>query len=562
MVLNRTYGSIQYNNQIRAWQITDAEPHVWIRLKGLFPGISINAKSCNFPDTAAKANDLYWFMSRYPMRISDADRRRMNKRKREFIANVNSIERILLPDYIPTPVTLNEGEQARNYQLIFRDMLSIEKRILLGDDIGTGKTLSGILGFTLPDALPAAVVCQAHLPAQWKAQIERFTNLKVHIIKNNKGYNLTGKNKADVYIFKYSSLTGWAGIFRSGFFRYAVFDEVQELRRWQSAKYGAAEALAHNVDYCTGMSATPIYNYGDEIYNIAEIVRPGCLGSREDFIREYCIWLGGEKYKVVDPNALGSFLREQHIMLRRTREDVKRELPPLNKIVHTVPFDEDIADQAEELATELALRTVSGNFMESGEAAREFDALLRHTTGIAKARGVAAYIRMFMEQNEPVILAGWHRKVYEIWAEELKEYNPVFYTGEESASQKKRSVDAFINGETNLFIISLRSGIGLDSLQYRCKTIVLGELDWSPKVHEQVIGRIHRDGNENQVTAIFLVCDNGSDPVITNILGLKASQSYGIMNPNDTILASNHTDESRIKTMATAFLKERNITDF
>jgi len=138
--------------------------------------------------------------------------------------------------------------------------------------------------------------------------------------------------------------------------------------------------------------------------------------------------------------------------------------------------------------------------------------------------------------------------------EELSEYNPVMYTGSESSVQKEATKQAFISGETNLMIISLRAGIGLDGLQHKCRTVVIGELDWSPKVHEQLIGRIDRDGQQQQVTAIYLVCDYGSDPFIIDILGVKASQSQNIIDPLKGI-SEQYTDESRMKVFAENYLK-------
>lgn len=164
---------------------------------------------------------------------------------------------------------------------------------------------------------------------------------------------------------------------------------------------------------------------------------------------------------------------------------------------------------------------------------------------------------MIVESGEPVLLAGWHRDVYDIWCKELSDLKPVMYTGSESPAQKEESKRKFISGESDLMMISLRSGVGLDGLQERCRIVVLGELDWSPKVHEQIIGRIDRDkitGDNNHVTAIYLVSDSGSDPAVIDILGLKSSQSSGITDPLQAI-EENYVDESRIKKIAEQYLK-------
>ncbi len=309
--------------------------------------------------------------------------------------------------------------------------------------------------------------------------------------------------------------------------------------------------LSKNVDYVLGLSASPIYNYGNEIWNVMNIINHGCLGTENEFLREWTRYGNS----VFDPKALGTYLRESCLMLRRTRSDVGRELPPVNKIIHTVQYDSETAYKNMEIAKMLAVKVISGSFVERGQAARELDMMLRHDTGVGKAVGVANYVRILLENGEPIILAGWHRDVYDIWLKELKEFNPVMFTGSESPIEKDAAKNAFINGKTNLFIISLRSGIGLDGLQHRCNTVVIGELDWSPKVHEQLISRADRDGQKEQVTAIYLICDDGSDPPIIDMLGLKSSQSHGILNPLSAI-ESVHSDDSRIKVLAEQYLKK------
>ncbi len=554
----KTYGELNYDPQRDRFVMAKALPHVCIKLKGLFAQISqTSVAPFYFPNTSEACADLTWFLHRYPMLCDLYTVNRLSEGKLLFEQNINDLEAIHLPDYKPAQVELRAGEQARDYQLRGSETFIKTKRLLLGDDLGLGKTLTAILSMLQPGLLPAVVVVQTHMTNQWKAQIERFTNLGVHIIKGTRPYSLP---KSDVYILKYSCLAGWVNIFTESFFKSSYFDECQELRIETSQKYHAGMTLSKSVDYSMGLSATPIYNFGDEIYNVLNIINPLCLGKRVDFLREWCSFYGRNS-KVNDPQALGSYLREKFLFLRRSRADVGMELPPVNKIIYTVGYDDKEVQKSEDLAKQLAMRVMTGSFTERGEAARELDMLARYTTGISKAREVAQFVRILLENDEPVVLAGWHRDVYEIWLKELAEYSPVMYTGSESGNQKERAKDAFVNGKTKLFIISLRSGAGLDGLQHICKTIVIGELDWSPKVHDQLIGRVDRDGQQEQVTAFFPVSEYGSDPVIINLLGLKSSQSHGIINPLESP-AEQYSDESRIKLLAQQYLKKKDLTLF
>lgn len=548
----RTYGNLHFNKETNHWVITDAEPHVCIKLKAIFHKLYKTAKTFEFVNSTENCHDLLWFTERYPLSISDTDLVKLKREKKKHINNINELESILLPNYKPQHVQLKDGFAGRDYQLKGVDVYLKTKRILIGDDLGIGKTMIAILSCLHSSTTPCLVVAQTHMPTQWKEAIELFTNLRVHIVKGTTPYNLPD---ADIYITKYSCLSGWVDVYRKGVFKSVVFDEIQELRHNGTARYSGAQAASENASFVMGLSATPIYNYGDEIYNVLDVIKPGCLGNRYSFLNE---WTDYGKI-VKNPQALGTYLRENFFMLRRTRKEVGRELPPINKIVHTVGYDDAEVKKSEDIAKQLAIKVTSGSFMERGQAARELDILVRQATGVSKAREVAEYVKILLENNEPIVLAGWHREVYEIWLEELKAYNPVMYTGSETPAQKEKAKQDFISGKTNLFIISLRSGVGIDGLQQRGNIVVLGELDWSPKVHDQLIARLDRDGQQQQVTAIYLVSEYGSDPLIIDMLGIKSSQSHNILNPL-TAVSAQYTDESRIKLLAEKFLTKHKTT--
>lgn len=556
----RTYGKILFEPSANRWRLIDVEPHVVIRLKDVFKRIPKTADAkegltlANGPDIAA---DLDWFLSRYPMDMEPAVRERITTGKQRFEVSRDRIEEILLPDWKPPLFTgFKQGVQPYPFQAQAAEMTTQLRRLLLLDDVGLGKTFSAMAVMVSdPSVLPAAVIVPSHLADQWVLDyIEPYTHLRAHIIKGTRPYTLP---EADVYIFKYSNIAGWADIASRGTFRSVFWDEVQDLRRGEeTAKGKASIAFRDAADVRWGGTATPVYNYGDEMYKVVEFIAPGSLGEWYEFVREWCSSVGVGKYKVTDPKALGTYLREQQIVLRRTEEEVGGQMPPVNVVAHEVGFDEDLSLAAAERARLLALKVMKGSFVERGKAARELDALARHDTGVAKAKDVVDYVRVILEADVPVLLCGWHRDVYDIWMRELADHKPVLYTGSETTTQKRRSKDAFINGETNLMIISLRSGAGLDGLQRVCSTIVFGELDWSPQVHKQCIGRLRRPGQTEQVDAIYLWCSHGSDPLMIETNGLKASQARGIVDPHLGV-EEVFSDESRVKRLAETYIKNK-----
>lgn len=555
----RTYGYIAFESAKDSWLMTGIPPNVAIRLKQLFPRIPKHQTDhFKFSNEEDQCADLSWFVSRYPMTISDADRDRLNGRVDDYNQSQFTLESILTDDYVPPSYAgLKPGQEVRVYQGQAVEVVKLSKCLLLGDDLGLGKTYSSIalaLAGLQAGVYPAAVVVQTHLQDQWAIKIDEFCTLTTHCIKGTRPYPLP---KADIYIFKYSQLLGWIDIFKTAFFKIAIGDEIQELRTGEASQKGkAAKVLFSKANLSMGLSATPIFGYGNEIWNIYDCMGSNVLGTYSDFSREWLI----DDRTVKDPDALGAYLREQHVFLRRLKKEVGQYGPPVNVLPEMVECDSKAMEGIETIATRLAHQSITGSFTDRGTALRKLDMMVRHATGVGKARYVAALARIILQNNTPLVLCGWHRDVYDIWLKELAEFNPVMYTGSESPKQKRMAEEAFKSGKTNLFIISNRSGAGLDGLQYRCSWILFGELDWSKKVCEQLIGRLDREGQKEQVTAIFANCDEGSDPPILDVLALKESQSTGIVDPGKEQSMVTR-DYSRLKLLAKNYLSKTGYKD-
>jgi SNF2 family DNA or RNA helicase len=550
----KTYGTLWLEGDY--WHL-QADPHVAMWAKRIFmkvpAGINGVIKLSNNP---AVCRDLEWFLHRFPLEVPD--KAKLTKAAAEHVDHIKRLDQIIDPNYQPRQFEM--ALPAREYQRRAAELFLAKRSLLLADDLGLGKTASAIAALMEPSTLPAIVVCLAHLPRQWEREINRFApGLHTHILKKSQPYELPRRDGCgpDVVITSYHKLDGWRTALAS-YGKSVIFDECQELRRSGSNKHYAASTIAKAVGYRLGLSATPIYNYGGEIFNVMDILSPGVMGTRSEFLQEWCTG-HDDKASLKDPAAFGSFAREQHLMLRRTRRDVGRELPDLQRITHTIDCDEKALKAIEGRAGELARTILSETVQARGvkmHAAEEFSNVLRQATGISKSPYVAEFVRMLLENGEPVVLFGWHRAVYEIWLEKLKEFRPAIYTGSESASAKDAAAKSFIEGQTDLLIVSLRSGAGLDGLQKRCRTVVFGELDWSPGVHEQCTGRIYRDGQAEPVAAYFLLADGGADPLMAETLGLKRDQIEGIRGREDDTIVQRNDSESAIRRLAEAYLKK------
>lgn len=549
----RTLGDVEYlpNGQ---WKIA-AQPHVVARLKRIFPRALQERRELLLRSTTELCRDLVWVLERWPLRIRPEDRERMQKAADEHDRRAQLAFEIRTGAYTLPEIAMHHAP--RDYQSVAAALLANQRSLLLADSLGLGKTVSALAAVALTKTAPICVVCPAHLQRQWALHFWKFLRIAAYIVPKRAVVLPRGRHP-DALIISYAKLEAWRNAI-AGNYRFVIFDEIQELRRGEgSFKYLAADHVSSEAEYRLGLSATPIHNYGDEFFPVLEVLTPGALGSREEFLREWCV-PAGRHHAIEDVEAFRAYLEDSGLMLRRTRKDVGRELPPLSRIVQTVPHDveplQDVRSGAAELAR-IILKQSGVTSTQRLQAAGEFDMRLRQATGIAKAPHVAAFVRMLLESDDgPVVLVGWHRAVYQIWMEALEDFAPVMYTGSETPAQKARMVARFVGGLSRVLILSVRSGAGLDGLQHVCSRVVIGELDWAPAPIEQAIGRVHRDGMdvESQVECFFTVAEGGSDPIMMDVLGIKQDQLDGVLDP-DAELRGGAIDPDRIRKMAMQYL--------
>lgn len=531
----RTFGTLQL---IDGQWVIQAEPHVAMRAKRLFPHLKRHQGKLRLFATPSNSADLRWFLARYPLEMDRTGRDALAAMAARHDRGMAETQGLI--DRTQEPATFDLAIPPRAYQRVAADIVLRSGRLLLCDDVGLGKTCSAICVLSEQRARPAVVVTMTHLPPQWLGELARFlpgvrawSPRKATPTGRDLEY-LAGIVRPDFIVLSFSKLAGWAETLVKTFgVRTVVFDEMQELRTGcGSAKGAGAKLIAEACEYRMGLTATPVYNYGGEIRALLEFLEPGCLGSAEEFSAEWCSV--GDKIK--EPKALGSYLRERGLVLRRVGADVSDEVPELAdpiRVPHLIDSDAKAITNAKTSAAELArvLLSATATGVQKMQAAGEIDWRLRQATGIAKAPYVAAFVRMLLQSEERVLLYGWHHVVYDLWREQLAEFRHVFFTGDESVAGKEQAKAAFLAGESRVLVMSLRSGAGVDGLQSACRCVVFGELDWSPGVHEQCIGRIHRPGQKSGVVAYFLHADDGSDPVIVEVLGIKRAQAKGIRDP-------------------------------
>ena len=502
--------------------------------KRLFPGSSSLGKGrARFPRNKRNAENINWLMLRYPLSILSKEEWQQDYQQAVEHVHFRKSFNQRPSQVLPSPSFKGELKDFQKEGLSF---LLGANRALLADEMGLGKTPQALAYLATKQAYPALIVVPSYLCANWVSEIKRFLKVpstegqmdlfehqSVHVIKGLKPYELP---PANIYIIHYLLLRGWKEVLPYYGFKTAIFDEIQELRHTKTEKYSAASLISSNVENCIGLSGTPFYNHGGEMWAVMNIIEFHCLGDQESFSREWCYGYGGDI--VTEPQRLGQYLREEGLMLRREKKDVLKELPPKRKSTQVIDFDRGTYSTLiqDAILKAQSLKGIEKQF-DKLRLTKQIVNMTRQAMGIAKAPYVALFVKMLLDAGEKVLLFAFHHAVYDIYQEELADYNPVFITGRENDQEKEFSKKSFMEGKSNLCILSLRACAGHNLQRATC--VVFGELDWSPAVHSQAEDRAHRIGQEDSLMCYYLVAEEGSDEEIREFLGLKISQFIGIV---------------------------------
>lgn len=527
---SHVYGTLSYNRRSKCW-VVKGDPSVTEMCKRLFPGSAGSKRGeARFTAHRRMVGELCWLMLRFPLDIRPADREMWEQAVNDArCAAVRREKAALMPGKMEPPEGSFTGK-LMNFQQEGLAFLMQHDRCLLADEMGLGKTVQALAWLAAAKSFPVMVIPPAHLCRNWQEEAGRFLRVngappRIHVIRGLKPYDLP---EADIYIMHYLLLRGWKETLPALPLRAVIFDEIQELRHTGTEKYSAASLLSESCEQVIGLSGTPIYNKGGEIWNVINILDYHFLGDWESFTREWCYGYGNNV--VIKPDLLGEHLRREGLMLRRTKAEVLPELPEKRRLVQQIDADDMVYRRLMQPVLEkLRLLRADGDMPPSARALLMDQISLeeRQATGIAKAPFVCQFVRALLENGERVLLFAHHHAVMDIYRQELHAFSPAFITGRESGAQKEEAAARFMQGRTNLCCVSLRAASGLNLQRASC--VVFGELDWSPAVHSQAEDRAHRIGQRDSLLCYYLVSPQGSDADIQEALGLKVSQFLGLM---------------------------------
>lgn len=409
----------------------------------------------------------------------------------------------------------------RNYQVDFVKFASIRNgRVALGDGMGTGKSLQSLAWLVYNRSFPALIVVNAPTKLQWEKEYRKWISkvpgcpCRVQILSGTKTRRL---DKSSSYIINWDILTHWQDELATTGFECLIGDEAQAIGNPDSKRALAFRHLAAVIPECIVMSGTPARSKPAQFWTMMSCVEPQMFPNYKAYL-----W----RYTNVKSTPWGiSFdgarnVQELHsklvsVMLRRTKEEVMKDLPP--KMLDVVPLEPDSEELNEYNSEEAEISNLEGI------EARERLANLTRTAYAVKKKSLLNWVKCFLESDEKLLLFAWHRDVVDNLYDELKEFCPAKIYGGVSLQQREAEKERFISDPNcRIMVCNIQSGgTGIDGFQKVCCNVAFAEFASTSTDMEQAEDRLHRGGQERPVSVYYLIATGTIDEDMAETLDQK-----------------------------------------
>ncbi|HUZ06160.1 MAG TPA: SNF2-related protein [Candidatus Paceibacterota bacterium] len=397
-------------------------------------------------------------------------------------------------------------------------------RALLSDEVGLGKTIEA--GLVIKELLTRGMVKKflvltvPSLVDQWEEELSDKFGLAVattnHADARSDPQKFWRENAGIVASLHTLKQPAQLEIARQTPWDILVVDEAHYLRNRESQAWQAVNVLPRR--FLLLLTATPVQNSLEELYNLVTLLQPGQLPTPREFRARFLDPKRPRQPR--EPEELRRLLGQ--VMIRNTRANAGLKLPPRH--AETVLFEPDEAERAfwQKWETELRGHLAKLNASQASLWGR----LLLQTAGSSPAAWHAALekfpdadaARAWREQSP--LETSWRRKCELIPPLTRTEGGAVIFTQfleTQSALAdflRGTGVETFlINGATPVperqpiteefrkrggALLLTHSGTEGRNLQFSHQ-LVNFDLPWNPMEIEQRIGRLHRLGQQHPV---------------------------------------------------------------
>lgn len=485
------------------------------------------------------------------------------ERSRTYRALLRSFQSIRDADY---EVPEGMKETLRPYQVHgykwLRTLSAAGFGGILADEMGLGKTVQTIAYFRAVWQETGRglflVVCPASVVFNWQEEVRRFApELPVLAVaggaaarqellsaaeNSGEGVLITSYDLARVDIERYRRLR----------FTAAVLDEAQYIKNQKAAVTKAVKQL--NADCRFALTGTPIENRLAELWSIFDYLMPGFLYTHPEFSSRFESPIT-RNHDAAATERLKRMTRP--FILRRLKGDVLKDLPAKLEEVRYSLFEEEQRKLYD--AQVVRMKQLLG---ESGEGGQDRIRILAELTRIRQIccdpsllfenyRGGSAKRAACLELVKNAIGGGHRMLVFSqftsmlaLLEEDLRRNGIPYYiiTGSTNKEQRLRMVRSFNEGDTPVFLVSLKAG-GTGLNLTGADMVIHYDPWWNQAAQNQATDRAHRIGQTRQVTVYRLIAKGTIEEKILALQEAKRDLADAILAGEAASLTSLSNEE-------------------
>jgi superfamily II DNA or RNA helicase len=421
-------------------------------------------------------------------------------------------------------------------------------RVVLADDMGLGKTVQAIAAAEMlrqrRGIQRVLVVAPASVKYQWKTEIAKFTDLPAQVIDG-----LLPRRRELYKQPKFFSLSSYELVLKD--VRYIhemapdliILDEAQRIRNWTTATARTIKQLKSR--YAFVLTGTPLENKLEELFSVVEFVDGRRLGPAFRFLDEHR--MEDENGKLLGYRGLDQIHNQlAPILLRRTRQEVLKDLPARTDQILQVPMTPQQAEpyweQSDILAglmhkweqqkwlSEIDLRRITcclQNMRMLCDSTFLFDKQTNHSPKLEEFREIIR--ELVLEEDRKVVVFSEYERMTHLAGLELEKLKIGFVSLHGGVPSRNRGalMEKFrADPRCRVFLSTDAGGVGLN-LQ-SASAVINFEPPWNPARLEQRIGRVHRLGQARSVHVVHLLTTGSIEERVWETLKLKKSLFAGV----------------------------------
>ncbi len=342
-------------------------------------------------------------------------------------------------------------------------------------------------------------------------------------------------------------------------FDLVIVDEAHRLRHRNTVAWKLVNGL--DKKYILLLTATPVQNDMDELFNLITLLRPGQLDTPAEFHKRFVA--KGDRLKPINVERLRLQLGQVMIRNRRSSTGIRftqrraqtlriepapeerqlyqavtgivrqlytQDQPPINRFtLKTI--------QMELGSSPAAVASTVKHLCQDGlpSALRdEFAKVLDIAGNISRSAKLTALLKALPTLgNEKIVIFTRYLSTLDWLRENLSDYPLAVYHGGISAREKDESIERF--RQDARILLSTDSGGEGRNLQF-CHVMVNFDLPWNPMRIEQRIGRLSRIGQQRDVFVFNLSSQGTVEDRILDILDRKINLFELVVGELDLIL--------------------------